>query len=80
MPLDQFFSKNTNCKRQNKAKKFDRCISRNIVVKSVTNNSKPYVIPKTSTEQYKHFYFVRTVSKWNHLDNAIVTSSSVETF
>ena len=80
MPPDQFFTKNTNRKRQIKAKKFDGCISRNIVEKSVTNNSKPYVIPKNSTEQYKQSYFVKTVSEWNHLDNAIVTSSSVEAF
>ena len=80
MPPDQFFTEVTRRKRQIKARQFDGCITSNVVEKSVVNNTRPFVIPKSATEQYKHSYFVKTVNEWNHLEDDIVTSSSVEVF
>ena len=51
---DQFFTEVTRRKRQIKARKFDGCITSNVVEKSVVNNTRPFVIPKSATEQYTH--------------------------
>ena len=80
MPPDQFFTPKTSNKRRIKAKKFEDCITKNIVNKSVHNNSRPFEIPSSSTDQYRQSFFVRTTEEWNHLDEEIVTAKSVETF
>ena len=61
MPPDQFFTEVTRRKRQIKARQFDGCITSNVVEKSVVNNTRAFIIPKSATEQYKHSYFVKTV-------------------
>ena len=53
MPPD-LFVKYQKSKRQIRAKKFDNCITNNIVTASVRNNSKCIVIPLSRTDQYKH--------------------------
>ena len=80
MPSSQFFSPKNTSKRQIKAKKFDNCESSNIVNRSATHNSRPFVIPRSLTDQYRHSFFVQTVLEWNHLDNETVTASSIDNF
>ena len=80
MPSDQFFTPKTNNRRQIRAKRFENCVSNNIVTKSVYNNSRPFVIPNSSTDQYRYSFFVRTTGEWNHLDDNIVTSKTIENF
>ena len=80
MPADQFFSKKPTNKRQIKARKFDNCVSSNVVTKSATNNTRPYTVPTSSTDQYRNSYFVKTVEDWNKLENSTVSATSLEEF
>ena len=80
MPHNQFFTPKNKNKRQIKAKKFDNCISDNIINKSATCNTRPYLVPNSHTEQYRNSFFVRTTEEWNHLDDQVVTSSSLDIF
>jgi len=41
-------------------------ITSNILGSQVTNNSKCYEVPSFHTEQYRHSFFVKTVTDWNH--------------
>ena len=80
MPADQFFKAKQPSKRQIRAKKFNDCVAKNIVKRSATNNTRPFIVPSSSTDQYKFSFFVRTVEEWNNLDNDIVTAKSIESF
>ena len=80
MPANQFFEPISKSKRKNRAKKFKDCVSTNIVNKSSSNNSRPFKVPNSATDQYRYSYFVRTVEEWNQLDNHIVTSGTVDLF
>ena len=80
MPSSQFFTPKNTSKRQIKAKKFDNCESSNIVNRSATHNSRPFVIPRSPTDQFRHSFFVQTVLEWNHLNNNTMTASSIDNF
>ena len=80
MPHNQFFHPKNKNKRQIKAKKFDDCITKNVVDKSATCNTRPFLVPNSLTEQYRNSFFVRTTEEWNHLDNCVVTATSVDNF
>ena len=71
--LPDLFVKYQKPKRQIRAKKFDNCVTNNIVTSSVRNNNKCIVIPPSRTDQYKHSFFVRTAVDWNHLDENTVS-------
>ena len=77
MPPDQFV-KYQNSKRQIRAKRFDNCITNNIVTSSVRYTSKCIVIPQSRTDQYKHSFFIQT--DWNHLDENTVSAEKLESF
>ena len=80
VPPQQFLKPKQNNKRQIRAKRFADCISNNIVAKSETCNSKAFEIPRSYTDQYKQSFFVSTLIDWNHLDNSIVSSSTIDSF
>ena len=80
MPQDLFVNLYQKSKRQIRAKKFDNCVTTNIVTSSVRNNSKCIAIPPSRTNQYKHSFFVRTAVDWNHLDENTVSGEKLENF
>ena len=61
-------------KRLIKAKQFSDFKSKNIVEQQVTNNSKCFVIDNANTDQYRNSFFVKTVIKWNHLDENTISA------
>ena len=78
--LPDLFVKYQKPKRQIRAKKFDNCVTNNIVTSSVRNNNKCIVILPSRTDQYKHSFFVRTAVDWNHLDENTVSAEKLESF
>ena len=80
MPSDQFFKPRNTNKRHIKTRKFENCVSNNLVERSATNNSKPYVVPRSFTDQFRNSFFVRTVNDWNQLEEDCVTSTTIEQF
>ena len=80
MPADQFFEPQSKAKRQIKAKIFSDCVSTNVVKKSACNNTRPFKIPNSTTDQYRFSFFVKTVQEWNNLDDQIVKSKTVDSF
>ena len=79
MPPDQFV-KYQKSKRQIRAKRFDNCITNNIVTSSVRYTSKCIVIPQSRNDQYKHSFFIQTAVDWNHLDENTVSAEKLESF
>ena len=68
-------------KRRIKPKQFQDCVSKNIVDRFQTNNTKRFKISEAkNSEQYKNSFFVRTVAEWNTLDNEAVHAGSVDAF
>ena len=61
-------------------KKFDNCVTINIVISSERNNSKCIAIPPSRTDQYKHSFFVWTAVDWNHLDENTVSAKKLKSF
>ena len=80
MPSDQLFKPRNTNKRHIKTRKFENCVSNNLVERSATNNSKPYVVPRSFTDQFRNSFFVRTVNDWNQLEEDCVTSTTIEQF
>lgn len=80
MPPHLFFTEKPANKRQVRAKKFEEYQASNIITRAATNNTKPFIVPKSKTEQYKNSFFVQTVIDWNQLEDVIVTADSVESF
>ena len=76
----QFFTPKNTSKRQIRAKKFDNCETTNIVNRQATKNPRPFNIPRSLTDPYRNSLFVQTVLEWNHLDNNIVTATSIDSF
>lgn len=67
-------------KRKITAKKFENCVSKNIVESSQTNNNKCYRVPTSRTDIYRYSYFPRTIVDWNHLDDRTISAKKVEDF
>ena len=67
-------------KRHIKPRVFTDCETTNIVNKYVTNNTRPFIIPQSSTNTYTHSFFIRTITEWNSLNNTTVTAGSVDSF
>ena len=44
----------------------------NIVGKNVTNNSSWFIVDNIPTDQFRHSFFIDSVSKWNHLPDSIL--------
>ena len=78
MPSSDFITRNEG-KRQIRPKKFDNCISTNIVTKQSRINSKSIKIPEAKSEQYNNSFFVRTAIDWNNLEDNIVQSKQLKT-
>ena len=55
-------------------------ISSNTINSYVRNNDRCFVVHPCRTEQFRNSFFSRTVVEWNHLDNNIVHSASVNSF
>jgi hypothetical protein len=79
MPSSDFITRNEG-KRQITPKKFDNCISTNIVTRQSRINSKSVKVPEAKSEQYKNYFFVRTAIDWNNLEDNIVQSKTTEDF
>ena len=55
-------------------------ISSNTINSYIRNNDRCFVVHPCRTEQIRNSFFCRTVVEWNHLDNNIVHSASVNLF
>merc|ERR1711963_528554 len=58
-------------KRHIKPRVFTDCETTNIVNKYVRNNTRPFIIPQSSTNTYTHSFFIRTIVEWNSLNNKL---------
>jgi hypothetical protein len=63
-----------------KPKWFDDYVNTNIVENSVKNNTKSFDRIQYNTEQYRNSFFNKTILEWNHLEENIVSATSVESF
>ena len=61
-----------------KPKRFDDYVNTNIVENSVKNNTKSFDRIQCNTEQYRNSFFKRPILDWNHLEENIVSATSVE--
>ena len=52
----------------------------NIVEKFSTNHLECFKISDSHTEQYRNSFFVRTVSKWNQLEESHIRAETVNRF
>ena len=77
MPSSDFITRNEG-KRQIRPKKFDNCISTNIVTKQSRINGKSVKVPEAMSERYKNSFFVRKAKDWNNLEDNIVQSKTTE--
>jgi hypothetical protein len=66
--------------RRIKPREFTGCVAKNIVAKSVKNNSRCFITIHGRTDQYKNSFFPRTIVEWNELEDTLVCSDSVESF
>ena len=55
-------------------------ISSNTINSYIRNNDRCFVVHPCRTDQLRNSFFCRTVVEWNHLDNNIVHSASVNSF
>ena len=79
MPSSDFITRNEG-KRQIRPKKFDNCISANIVTRQSRFNSKSVKVPEAKSEQYNNSFFVRMAIDWNNLEDNIVQSKTTKDF
>ena len=77
-PRDYLTSKKP--KRRIKAKQFTDYQCSKLVDINVTNNSRCFVVETSRTAQFRHSFFVDSISKWNHLPDSIVHAETVESF
>jgi len=54
--------------------------SSNIVEKFCINHSNCFTTKNPKTQQYKNYFFVKTIHDWNALDNIAVCANTVESF
>jgi hypothetical protein len=66
------FTTRNEGKRQIRPKKFNNCISTNIVTRQSRINNKSVKVPEAKSEQYKNSFFVRTAIDWNNLEDRAV--------
>ena len=55
-------------------------LSSNTINSYIRNNDRCFVVHPCRTDQLRNSFFCRTVVEWNHLDNNIVHSASVNSF
>jgi hypothetical protein len=67
-------------RRTIKPKRFVDYVNTNIVENSVKNNTKSFDIIQCNTEQYRNSFFNKTILEWNHLEENIVSATSIESF
>ena len=67
-------------KRTIRAKQFEDFVKKNIVEKSVCNNTQCFKPITAKSDQFRSSFFVRTVYDWNILSESTVNCNSVETF
>ena len=67
-------------KRQIRAKKYSDYQCKNVVEKSVTNNSQCYSIISASSQNFKNSFFIKSVIDWNHLEEGVIRAETVESF
>ena len=82
VPADEYLvpKKESRQIKENKRYKDYETTKEHIVVKYVTNNSRPFTIPQSVTNAYTKSFFVKTITEWNSLDDKIVTAVSVDSF
>ena len=80
IPPDQYLVPHKPRLRIREPKKLSDFQTSNIVDNYIRNNNRCFEVPKSATDQHKHSFYPRTILAWNHLDDSIVNSASVETF
>ena len=67
-------------KRLIKSKQYTDCVTSNIIEKQSTNNNKCFKTAQCKTEIYKNSFLPRAIIDWNHFDDNIVRTETVESF
>ena len=62
------------------SKQYTDCVTSNTIDKQSTNNSKCFKTAQCKTDIYKNSFFPRTIIDWNHLDDNIVRTETVDSF
>jgi len=65
-------------KRKVKPVTFANFETKNILENQINNHSNCFVIQSANTEQLKNSFFVRTVVKWNQLEESTTSAKTVE--
>ena len=67
-------------KRQNKTRQFKDCDTHNIIDSQATNNSRCFKTVQCKTELSRNSFFPKTIIDWNHLEDCVVRSETVNGF
>jgi len=70
----------TRNKRKIKAKRFDDCVTKNIVDHHENRHSRCFQVPRAQSDVYKNSFFVKTTSEWNSLEEEQVNCSTLDSF
>ncbi|KAL8601099.1 hypothetical protein ACOMHN_040800 [Nucella lapillus] len=76
LPPDQFIKQHKTDKRRIQPKRFKDCVSKNIIERKARKNSRTLEVPPAKTEQFRNYFFVRTVTDWNNLSEEQVQTRS----
>ena len=70
----------TRNKRKIKAKRFDDCVTKNIVDHHENRHSRCFQVPRAQSDVYKNSFFVKTTSEWNSLEEEQANCSTLDGF
>jgi hypothetical protein len=79
LPPQKFLSAQKQGRRIKTTKQQD-FVTTNIIKNYSRNNDRAFSIRHCRIEQQKNYFFVKTISDWNQLNNTIITAPSPETF
>jgi hypothetical protein len=75
LPSVNFLQPQRANKRRVQPRKFNDCVTSNIIERQACNNSICFIVPQAKTEQYKNSFFVRTTVEWNNSSDSQIKST-----
>lgn len=80
IPASSYFEPIQRNKRRIRATRNPDFQTSNLVERHELNNNKCYKTTRCNTDIYKHSFFIKTVTDWNQLEDASVSTTTVEAF
>jgi hypothetical protein len=74
------YLKETMNKRKRKDKQYEGFETSNIIDRQTLNNSRALELIQCKTDIRKNSFFSKTIVDWNHLDDSVVCTKTVEGF